>query len=382
MEALRRHVLAAQGFAARPRRASLGEVLQCVRRLSCVQLDSIATVERSHRLVLASRVGTAPLDAASVLLGKGALFEYWAHEASLVPIEDWPLFRHRMEERSTHHWWGPVIQSDPELARSVLAEVKERGPLRSSSFEGRNQGMWGLKPAKRMLDALWTAGQLVVSGRESFQRLYDLPERVIPAAILESPPLSTAEAIRSLVLKAVTARGALTERGIANHYRLGAVREFRPQLEELVASGALLRAEVDDQGPPVFLPAGAEPEAAPRCTVSALLSPFDNLLWDRDFADRLFGFRHIIEVYKPAPIRVYGYYAMPWLRGETFAARVDLKADRANGTLRVRSLHLERGLRRGAGLDADFNRTLSRLAGSIGLVALDVTKDDAGSPQS
>jgi uncharacterized protein YcaQ len=369
IETLRRHVLAAQGFAQRSKRATVSDVLACVRRLSCVQLDSIATVERSHRLVLASRVGTAPLHAASELLGSGQLFEYWAHEASLVPVEDWPLFRHRMDERSIHHWWGPVIASDPELARSVMDEVRERGPLRSSSFEGRNRGMWGLKPAKRMLDALWTAGQLVVRGRVAFQRLYDLPERVIPAAQLEAPPLSRERAVRALIVKAVAARGALTERGIANHYRLGAVRDFRPQLEELVSTGLLRRAEVEDGGPPVYLEAGARPEDAPRSTKSVLLSPFDNLLWDRDFAERVLGFRHIIEVYKREPERVYGYYAMPWLRGETFAGRVDLKADRPSGVLSVRGLYLEPGQRKGKGLDADFQRALSRLATAIGLSA-------------
>src|SRR5689334_22098392 len=156
---LRRHVVAAQGFAARFRRAGDSDIAASVQRLGCVQLDSIATVERSHLLVLGSRIGAIQSGSISRLLAAGRLFEYWAHEACLMAVADWPLMRRRMRERRVHHWWGPVIAADPALAARVLAEIRERGPLGSRHFEGdAGRGMWRRKPAKQMLDALWTAG--------------------------------------------------------------------------------------------------------------------------------------------------------------------------------------------------------------------------------
>ena len=157
LAALRRHVVAWQGFATRYRRATEDDVAECVRRLSCVQLDSIAAVERSHLLVLGARTGAVDPAAVSRLLASGRLFEYWAHEACLLPVEDWPLLRHRMRERRTHHWWGPVIDSEPALAARILAEVRERGPLGSRHFEGRGGGgMWRLETcqadARRLVD--------------------------------------------------------------------------------------------------------------------------------------------------------------------------------------------------------------------------------------
>ena len=194
---------------------------ETVRRLSCVQLDSIATVDRSHRLVLASRVGAVPRGTTSALLAGGRLFEYWAHEACLLHVEEWPLFRRRMREYRVHRWWGPVIDSQPELAARVLAEVRERGPLGSADFDGAGGGgMWNLKPEKRMLDALWTAGELVIAGRRGFQRLYDLPERVLPDEVLGQPEPTEAEWLRGLILRAVRGRGALTEAGVREHFRL------------------------------------------------------------------------------------------------------------------------------------------------------------------
>src|SRR5881397_4063283 len=169
----------------------LGEprpLLTALRQLSCVQFDSISAVERSHRIVLSARVGPYPRDAEWELLRRGKAFEYWAHMACLVPMEDFPLFSYRMRERRIHHWFGPVIDSDPALARRVLAAIRERGPLGSRDFEGKGGGgMWNWKPAKRMLDALWTAGELMIAGRNGFQRLYQLPERLIPERFLHAP---------------------------------------------------------------------------------------------------------------------------------------------------------------------------------------------------
>src|SRR5262249_33192019 len=278
------------------RRASDDDVARCVDDLSCVQLDSIAAVERSHLLVLQSRVGAIEPGAVSRLLDAGRLFEYWAHEACLIPIADYPLFRPRMRERRTHHWWGPVIAGDPALARRVLGKIRDKGALASRDFEGRGGGgMWNLKPAKRMLDALWTAGRLVVSGRQGFQRLYDLPERVLPESVLRAPLLSDKETVRSLIVRAVEAPGALTARGIIEDYRFkGGTASLVGHLAALCRDGRVRRYAVSDGGPPVYLPAGSAPDDAPAPSGGALLSPFENLLWDRPFARRVFAFDHLI----------------------------------------------------------------------------------------
>ena len=373
LAALRRHVVAWQGFATRFRRASEEDVVACVRRLSCVQLDSIATVGRSHVLVLASRAGAVEDGVVSRLLARGRLFEYWAHEACLVAIEDWPLLQHRMRERRTHHWWGPVIDSNPALAARILDEVRERGPLASRHFEGRGGGgMWRLKPAKQMLDALWTAGELVVCGRQGFQRLYDLPQRVLPPSVLAAPVLDADEVLRTLVARAVLARGALTARGIVDHYRLrGGIAKIAAHLAAVCRSGELRELAVSDGGPPVYVPAACDPGAAAESTGGVLLSPFENLLWDRDFTRRLFGFDHLIEVYKKEHHRVYGYYVLPFLFGDRLVGRLDLKARRDDGVLCVNALHLEPGVRRRELLEASLQRALARLARTLGLASVE-----------
>ena len=210
---LRRRAVAAQGYAARSRRARAAEVEATIGRLGAVQLDSISAVERSHRIALTSRIGVYPRGTVSRLLGRGRVFEYWAHEACLVPIGDWPLYRRVMLGSDEHPWWGDVLAREPALTERVLAEIRDRGPLGSRDFEGEAQvGMWNLKPAKRVLEALWNSGRLVVCERRSFQRMYDLPERVIPDQVLGAPVPGEGEYLRALCLRAVTARGALTER--------------------------------------------------------------------------------------------------------------------------------------------------------------------------
>jgi uncharacterized protein YcaQ len=363
LAALRRHVVAAQGYCTRHRRADADDVAAAVERLSCVQLDSISAVARSHRLTLLSRVGTYPDGTVSALLRSGRLFEYWAHEACLLPIDAWPLMRRSMDTRS-HPWWGTVIEDDPALADQVMSAIRERGPLGSRDFEGSGSGgMWNLKPAKRMLEALWSAGDLVIAGRQGFQRLYDLPERVLPGSVLGAPVPDEDEVLRELVLRAVRARGALTDAGVVEHWRLrGGTARIRPHTDALVTAGILRRLEVDDGGAAVLICADADPaEAAPAGAV--LLSPFDNLLWDRPFAERVFGFRHLIEVYKPAPQRRYGYYVLPLVSGDRMVGRADLKADRRAGTLTVRAWHPEGRFRSTEPLE----RALARLARQLGL---------------
>jgi uncharacterized protein YcaQ len=363
--ALRRHVVAAQGYATRPRRGTTADVEATIERLSCVQLDSISTVARSHRLTLLSRVGTYPAGTVSALLGSGRLIEYWAHEACLLPAHLWPLMRSFMRDR-THPWWGPIIDRQPELAEEVLGAIRERGPLGSRDFEGEHSGvgMWNnLKPAKRMLEALWSAGDVVIAGRQGFQRLYDLPERVLPDAVLGASVPDDDEVLRRLVVLAVRARGALTEAGVVEHWRLkGGTARIRGPVADVIAAGELVRRDVGDGGAPVLLPADADPEAA-HPAGAVLLSPFDNLLWDRPFAERVLGFRHLIEVYKPAPERRYGYYVLPLLARDRIVGRADVKADRAAGTLTARAWHPEGRFRSTEPLE----RALGRLARQLGL---------------
>jgi hypothetical protein len=365
--ALRRIVIGAQGYASRSRTATRREVEETIRALSCVQLDSITAVERSHRITLGSRVGAYPRQTVSKLLGQGRIFEYWAHEACLIPVAEWPLFRARM---SRHHpWRGDVTAEHPELAREILDAIRERGPLTSRDFDGKGGGgMWNWKPAKMVLEALWNAGELVIAGRVSgFQRAYDLAERVIPPHVLDAPVPDDATRDRELALRAVRARGALTDTGIAEHWRMrGGAARTRPHTDALVADGVLERVRVGDGDADVLVVAASDLDP-PRPSAAALLSPFDNLLWDRPFARRILGFDHVIEVYKRAHERRFGYYVLPFLWRDRIVGRADLKSERDDGALVVKALHLERGVRRSAALDDAFDRALDRLRRTIGL---------------
>jgi uncharacterized protein YcaQ len=368
LTAVRRMAIDAQGFAARARRGTIAEVESTIGRLSCVQLDSISTVDRSHRITLGARIGAYPADAVSRLLGNGRLIEYWAHEACLLPAEDWLLFRAEMENGG-RRWYGAVDRTHPHLREHVVDEIRARGPLGSRHFEGaaRQGEMWGWKPAKQMLELLWNHGELVVAGRQGFQRLYDVPERVLPRAVLDAPTPAEPDRLRMLALRAVQARGALTERGIVEHWRLaGGVARIRDAVASLVADGALERLAVEDGGAPVLVPTGTELDR-PRPSAAVLLSPFENLLWDRPFALRTFGFDHLIEVYKPAPQRRYGYYVLPFLWRDRIVGRADLKSERATGELVVRAFHREDGVRASGSLDDAFDRALDRLRRIIGL---------------
>ena len=252
----------------------------------------------------------------------------------------------------------------------MRAAVRERGPLASRDFEGKGgSGMWDWKPAKTMLEALWNAGELVIAGRVSgFQRLYDLAERVIPREVLDAPEPDEATRLRELAVRAVRARGALTESGIVEHWRLrggdGAHPAARRDRSSRTASSS---ACVSRTARRTFSSSRARPSSQSRPTAAALLSPFDNLLWDRAFARRVLRFDHLIEVYKPAPQRQFGYYVLPFLWRDRIVGRADLKSERAEGALVVRALHLERGVKHSAALDDAFDRALDRLRRTIGL---------------
>jgi uncharacterized protein len=362
---IRRRAVEAQAYASRPRTGTAAEVLATIRRVGCIQLDSVSTVERSHRLALGARVGAYPEAAVSQLMRGGQIFEYWAHEACLLPVEDYPMHRWRMERfAESHPWHGSVFEREPELTKQVLAEIGERGPLGSRHFEGTGSGgMWNWKPAKVVLEALHSAGRLAIAGRDGFQRLYDLPERLIPATLLGGPVPTDDEYARWATLRGVLARGALTEAAVAEMWRLkGGVARIRPHAEALVAEGKLRRLAVEDGKAEVLVP--ADVEAGGPVPPALLLSPFDNLVWDRAYLSRVFGFQHVIEIYKREPERVYGYYVLPLLRRDRLVGRADLKHDRAEGVLRVKAFHPEPGVR--GDLDATLDAALVRLARVLG----------------
>ncbi|HEX3237320.1 MAG TPA: crosslink repair DNA glycosylase YcaQ family protein [Gaiellaceae bacterium] len=366
LAAIRRLAVSAQGYAPRFRRARPGEVEETIRRLSAVQLDSITAVDRAHRLTLSSRVGAYDETELQALLGSGRVFEYWAHEACLLPIELWPHCRRTMEGGAHWRFHEQAMLRHGDLVEPVLARIRAEGPLGSRDFEGAGDGssMWNWKPAKAVLEALWDQGVLVVAERQSFQRRYDLAERVIPRTLLDAPTPDEDETLRTLALLAVRARGALTEPAIREHWRLkGGRARLHHHVIALVEEGLLREVDADDGGPPFYVDAEAEPDGAPAPPV--LLCPFDNLVWDRPLLERLFGFHHTIEVYKREHERMYGYYVLPLLAGDRIVGRADLKADRAEGVLHVRRFHPEPRVR--GNVDAKLERAATRLARVLGL---------------
>jgi len=367
LAAIRRLVVGAQGFASRFRRADEADVEATIRRLTAVQLDSISTVDRAHRLTITARTGAYAEESIPQLLRDGRVFEYWAHEASLLPIELWPHFRHVMNGNG--HWGSHdrALTLHADLVDPILGRIREEGALGSRDFESEGQrtgGMWNWKPAKMVLDALWDRGVLVIGGRRNFQRAYDLAERVIPQQWLEAPVPSEDETLRTWALLAVGARGALTEAAIREHWRLrGGRARLQPHLDALVAEGRLQELRPDDGGTPFYVLPGTELDGEPAPPV--LVCPFDNLVWDRPLLERLFGFKHVIEVYKREHERQYGYYVLPLLAGDRFVGRADLKADRSEGVLRIRRFTPEPNVR--GNLEAKLEKAAARLARILGL---------------
>ncbi len=319
-------------------------------RLALHQIDSVNVLVRAHYMPLFSRLGAylrEELDRAAWGRKPRRLFEYWAHEASLLPVEYQPLLRWRMEraERGEGVWRSlrAFAGDRRELVEAVLARIEGEGALGSSDFaEGRSRsGWWEWGETKRALEWLFWIGRITTASRRgSFERVYDLTERVLPRAVLETPTPSEADAHRALIAKAAAALGVATLGDLRDYFRLKP-QDSKPRVEELVEEGILLPVTVEGWSQPAFLHAAAR--CPRRATGQALLAPFDPLVWERSRTERLFGLRYRIEIYTPAAKRVHGYYVLPFLLGERIAARVDLKADRQARVLRVQSAHAESG---------------------------------------
>lgn len=345
----RRIAIAAQGFSSKPQQLRNAEAFaQLVRRLGAVQIDSVNVLTRSHYLPAFSRHGAysrALLERAAYDAKTRQLFEYWGHEASLLPIESQPLFRWRMQNAQQGVGiWGRLrrfVSEHADAVASVLAQVRERGPIGASELTeaGRSKGSWwGWSHGKEVLEWLFWTGQVTTAARRNFERLYDLTERILPPHIAAAPTPSKEDAQRALMAISARALGVGTLRDLRDYFRLP-TSDAAARLDELVEEGVLQAVSVESWKQQAYMHSQAR---CPRSiNVDALLSPFDSLIWERQRTERLFDFHFRLEIYTPAAKRQHGYYVLPFLMDGQLVGRVDLKSDREAGTLQVRGGSVE-----------------------------------------
>jgi uncharacterized protein len=380
----RRITLAAQGFANRHlRQIGRRHVASVLRAIGMVQIDSVNVLKRAHYVPLFSRLGVYDpklLDDIAYSPRHRRLFEYWGHAASLLPIETQPFLRWRMERARTGEGiWKHLslfARRRPELMNQVLEIVKAYGPIGASDVEKhlqasrpkRNPEWWGWSDCKAALEWLFWAGFITTATRRHFERLYDLTERVIPTEILAVPTPSVPDAFRELIRIAARALGVATEIDLRDYFRLP-VLESRKPISELVEAGELIPVSVENwKG---YLHREAKIPRQIEC--SALLSPFDPLVWEAKRRERLFGFHYRIEIYTPVKKRKHGYYVLPFLYGNRIVARADLKANRQVGRLEVLSAHAEAGIEHELFLPA-LAKELQLIAQWVGLPKIQVSK--------
>jgi uncharacterized protein len=359
----RRIAVAAQGFAQPKPRGPVtrAQLRRLISRIQVLQLDSVSVAVRAHYAPVFSRLGPYDRD----LLDRAAwshsarsprlLVEYWAHEAALMAVDDWPLLRWRMRELRHGRWGTHIVKANPRLADQIVAAVAELGPSTAGQIEAHLRGatgparkttrktarntMWDRSETKWVAEALFASGVLTTATRVGFARHYDLAERVLPAQVL-ARRIPDDEAVRELTLRAATAIGVGTEADIRDYFRLSP-KQTKPAIAELVASGELERVEVEGWAAPAYLRAGQVVPSIDRGT--ALLCPFDPLIFFRPRVQRLFGFFYRVEIYIPAADRQYGYYVWPFLLDGRLVGRVDLKADRASEALQAIGAFVEPG---------------------------------------
>ena len=366
----------AAGCGRRARRAAE----RIVDRFGYLQLDTVSVAgARSHCLVLLSRLEGVSPELGECLLQPGeALFEYWAHEASWIPLELYPAFEFRRRAFREHPWWGNVIGRHPKVAERLRARIREEGALRSADMEGRgSRGWWDLKAARKVAAALWSSGELAIAERRNFLRSFDLVERVVPES-LRARPLSLEDSLELLLEKALEGHGWATTGTLSQTFRLRALGdEVRAALSRLEERGRVepcaLRGEDGRRRRGWIRPEDLElaerlQRVRPRGDRAVLLSPFDPVLWDRGRAELLFGFHYRIGIFTPAEKRTHGYFCLPVLAGERLVGQVDLKADRKRGRLRILSRHFEADRPSPADREA-LRGGVERLAGSLGLTA-------------
>jgi uncharacterized protein YcaQ len=384
----RRIALAAQGFgAAHPASVGATQLRRTIDRLGLHQIDSVNVLVRAHYLPAFSRLGCYDRG----LIERDAwgpkrsrkLFEYWAHEASLLPLELHPLLRWRMAraERGETGWTSlrRFAAERQAEAKIVLDRITAEGPLAASDFEnGKGQGgWWGWSDAKLALEYLFWAGRITTATRRaSFERIYDLTERVIPSAVMDLPTPNAATAQRSLVERSARALGVATAGDLRDYFRLKP-EEGRAAIEALAEEGVLVPAEVKGWRHPAWLHRDAR---RPRKIAgAALLAPFDPLVWERARTERLFGLRYRIEIYVPQEKRTHGYYVLPFLMDDALVARVDLKADRQAGRLLAHRITLEPGAP--AETQERLQGELARMAVWLGLAEVKIGKIVTGEPE-
>ncbi len=388
--AIARAGLLATRWSGLPRRAAgagkraRDAVQAVIERFGYLQLDTVSVAgARSHVIVLLSRLAGVEASLGEQLLRPGApLFEYWGHEACWLPLALYPVMDFRRREFARHPWWGDVVAEHPRVAADLRARIRDEGPLRSLDMDGEgSRGWWDLKVARRVAAALWSCGELAIRERVNFQRSFDLAERVIPPDLLGTR-VPLAEALEVLLLKALDGHGWASTGTLASTWRLSNKRRaIAAALTRLRERGEIVECALRVPGgrpqPGWIRPAhrelaerllGARPDAGE----GVLLSPFDPLLWDRARVQRLFGFTQLLEIFKPAAQRSFGYYCLPVLAGERLVARFDLKAERRHHRLVVQAAHFERGDARGAVPAADLEASRTALAAYAGALGLHV----------
>jgi uncharacterized protein YcaQ len=376
----RRIAMAAQGFGGdREAPVAKRQLTKLVDRLGVIQIDSVNVVSRTHYMPAFSRLGAYPRAMLEDIAWSKTrpLFEYWAHEASLLPMASQPLFRWRMEDAQAGVgvWKGVAkfLRERRDFVDRVRDEIADRGPMSASELEMGHKGQggwWGWSEAKRAVECLFWAGELTTATRRgTFERVYGLPEKVIPKAVWALPTPDRADAQRQLYRIAARAMGVATSKDLRDYFRMP-VDGAKDRIAELVEAGDLLPVTVKGWREPAYLDAGARRPR--RIETTSLLSPFDNLIWFRERTERMFGVRYRIEIYVPAEKRQHGYYVLPFLEGDALTARVDLKSDRKAGVLIVQSAHAEPWA--SDETPVKLAHELKRMAGWLGLESVRVQK--------